>query len=69
MDQIRVLLVGGPADLPTSQRVHDVTSIAESVKVARAGGYEHFRYSGDTSDVDGIRLPVFRWCDRTRIAE
>jgi len=69
VDHIRVLLEGGPADLQESDRLREVASIAESVKVARGCGYEHFRYSGQTRDVNGIRLPVFQWCDRTRIAE
>jgi hypothetical protein len=69
VDHIRVLLEGGPTDLPESIRLHEVVSIAESVKVVRGSGYEHFRYSGQSRDVNGIRLPVFQWCDRTRIAE
>jgi hypothetical protein len=43
--------------------------MAESVKIARGNGYEHFRYSGESLELDGVRLPTFRWFDRTRIAE
>jgi Family of unknown function (DUF5988) len=66
MDQIRVLLVGGPAGL---FGVGEVSSLVDPVKVARCGGYEHFRYSGRSRDVHGAQVPVFEWCDRTKIAE
>ena len=69
MDQIRVLLVGGPTELAGSDRVREVSNVAESVKVARYGGYEHFRYSGQSRHVYGTELPVFEWCDRTKLAE
>lgn len=69
MDQIRVLLVGGPSDLTGDDCVTEVASMVEAVKVARGSGYEHFRYSGESRELDGTRLPVFQWCDRTRIAE
>ena len=66
MDQIRVLLVGGPADVAG---VREVSNLGDPVKVARCGGYEHFRYSGVSRDVHGAQVPVFEWCDRTKIAE
>jgi hypothetical protein len=69
MDQIRVLLVGGPRNLPGSDSVWEVESLAESIKVAKGSGYEHFRYSGESRDLHGAELPVFEWCDRTKIAE
>ncbi len=69
MGQIRVLLVGGPSDLTGTKRMPEVPSLADSVKVPRGAGYEHFRYSGRSTDLDGVLLPVFEWCDRTRIAE
>jgi len=69
MDQIRVVLVGGPPDLPLADCVREVPSVTDQVKVAWRGGYEHFRYSGESREVRGCPLPVFVWCDRTRIAE
>jgi hypothetical protein len=66
MDQIRVLLVGGPNG---TDRVLEVSDTAQSIKLARAGGYDHFRYSGQSQDLHGSELPVFEWCDRTKVAE
>lgn len=65
MEQIRVLLVGGPGP----EIVGETASLGDAVKVARGGGYEHFRYSGRHRDVHGAPVPVFEWCDRTKIAE
>jgi hypothetical protein len=65
MKQIRVLLVGGPGP----DIVSEVPSLVDPVKVARGGGYEHFRYSGEHRDLHGSPVPVFEWCDRTKIAE
>jgi len=39
------------------------------VKLARGNGYEHFVYSGQSQDLNGSSLPVFHWCDRTKLAE
>jgi hypothetical protein len=69
MDQIRVLLVGGPPDLPDAECVREVPDLGEPVKVAWRGGYEHFRYAGESRKLQDSRLPVFAWCKRTRIAE
>jgi hypothetical protein len=50
-------------------RILEVADLADKVKIAFGAGYEHFRPSGETSLVDGEKLPVFRWCGATRIAE
>ena len=67
MDQIRVLLVGGPSDLTGS--VREVPALGNSIKVERGSGYDHFRYSGESRDLHGSQVPVFEWCDRTKLAE
>ncbi|MBC6447379.1 DUF5988 family protein [Actinokineospora xionganensis] len=68
MEQIRVLLVGGPADLSEND-VREIPALTETVKVTRGCGYEHFRYAGRSSERHGTPLPVFEWCHRTKIAE
>ncbi|MCE0536184.1 DUF5988 family protein [Kineosporia rhizophila] len=47
----------------------EVQNLAETVKIAFAAGYEHFRHHGEVRHVDGQEMPVFAWCGRTRIAE
>ena len=69
MDQIRVLLVGGPAALPEAERVRVVGALADTIKLVRGNGYEHFTYSGESHDHGGAPLAVFRWCHRTKVAE
>jgi hypothetical protein len=65
----RVLLVGGPEQLPGAVRVQEVDDLDEKVKVAFGAGYEHFSNTGEVSAVDGENLPVFRWCGKTKVAE
>jgi hypothetical protein len=67
MDRIQVLLEGGPDDLP--ERVHEVGTLTDLVKLPRGRGYEHFRYTGRTRSVGSGAVPVFQWCARTMIAE
>jgi surfactin synthase thioesterase subunit len=69
MEPIKVLLEGGPTGLPESERVHEVTDLAARVHLPKGNGYEHFTYSGGSRNVNGSRLPVFRWYQRTKIAE
>jgi len=69
MVAVRVLLSGGPDQLPEFARMREVKDLAEKVKIPFASGYEHFVHSGDECEVDGFRMPVFEWCDRTRVAE
>ncbi len=69
MDKIRVLLEGGPSGLSECDRVRVVDTLLDRIKLMLGNGYEHFAYSGESRDLDGARLPVFRWCYRTKIAE
>ena len=57
---VTVLLEGGPETIPTELRRHQALSTADTVKVAHCGGYEHFQRDGSG---------VFRWTQRTRMAE
>lgn len=69
MTGIRVLLTGGPTTLTHEDRIQEVPSLTEKVKVVRGNCREHFVYSGDSQEVNGTRVPVFHWCDRTQFAE
>ena len=69
VDTMRVVLSGGPDYLPDSVRLCGVTDLTEEVKVPYGAGYEHFAPTAEVRDVDGVLLPVFEWCARTRMAE
>jgi Family of unknown function (DUF5988) len=69
MEQIKVLLVGGPTGLTEAERIREVETLLDEIKLSRGNGYEHFTYSGESRDLDGSRLPVFRWWYQTKIAE
>lgn len=69
MEQIRVVLIGGPAQLRADDRIRYVADLADKVKVPAGNGYEHFRANGESRTVDNLELPVFAWCGRTKIAE
>ena len=58
--EVTVLLEGGPETIPAELRRHQAVSTSDIVKVAHCGGYEHFERDGSG---------VFRWTQRTRMAE
>ena len=62
-----VLLIGpGPAteavSWPDSDSCH-------TIKIARGNCYDHFDVTSEHADQDGRQLRVFRWTDRTYVAE
>ncbi|MFI9246567.1 DUF5988 family protein [Streptomyces sp. NPDC053086] len=67
---VRVLLSGGPVwgELPS---VWEVSSLRDEpkVKILCGNAYEHFEFSGSYSLHVGERLPVYKWCRRTYVAE
>jgi Family of unknown function (DUF5988) len=69
MKQIRVYLVGGPSGLSDADRIREVDTLGNSIKVFRGNGYDHFTYSGESRDLNGAQLPVFQWSYQTKIAE
>ena len=69
MADVRVVLSGGPDGLPVSERTRVVGSLTDKVKIPFASGHEHFVYRGGDREIDGVPVPVFEWCDRTRVAE
>ncbi|WP_326797799.1 DUF5988 family protein [Streptomyces sp. NBC_01808] len=51
--------------LPAAARVdHE-----NKVKIMQGNGYEHFEFLGEYIEVSGILTPVYRWRNRTFIAE
>ncbi len=69
MEEIKVLLVGGPAGLSEADRIRMADTLSNNIKIFRGNCYHHFAYSGESRDLSGTRLPVFRWCYQTKIAE
>ena len=65
-DVIDLVLVGGPADLPLTERIRRVAQLDEKIKIEHRGGYEHFVRTGITY---GDGRMVYEWVTRTRIAE
>ncbi|WP_374103084.1 DUF5988 family protein [Streptomyces sp. B93] len=67
---VRVMLSGGPdwAEVPA---VWDVSSVESEpkVKILCGNAYEHFEFSGSYTHHQGERMPVYRWCRRTYVAE
>ncbi|MBV9449632.1 MAG: hypothetical protein JO345_27430 [Streptosporangiaceae bacterium] len=67
-ETIRVVLEGGPPDLPSEMLINHSVLANKKVKVPRYGGYEHYELINDYfSETDGS--PVFRWTMRTKVAE
>jgi Family of unknown function (DUF5988) len=67
-ETIRVVLEGGPADLPSEMRLHQAVLANRKVKLPRYGGYEHFELVDSDRQETGAS-PVFRWTMRTKVAE
>lgn len=67
-ETIRVLLEGGPADLPSEMRLQRNALANRKIKLPRHGGYEHFELVED-GEGEGTGSPVFRWTMRTKVAE
>ncbi|MFD9741622.1 DUF5988 family protein [Umezawaea sp. NPDC059074] len=69
MEEITVILVGGPTHLGAADRIRRVADLAEKIKVPHGNGYEHFAATGERLPGDTGDMPVFGWCDQTKIAE
>jgi hypothetical protein len=68
--QLNALLEGGPVDLPAGARERTVEPGASKIKLPFNGGYEHFeRTDQQSAGYDGRPRQIYRWVDRTRIAE
>jgi hypothetical protein len=64
--QVKVILLGGPPDLPTEARLQWVSRFETRIKICYYGGYEHFDLTPGAS-ADG--LSAFHWTGRTKVAE
>lgn len=65
---IRVVLKGGPAELPSEMLLEHGVLADRKIKVPHYGGYEHFELVDDGWSEPG-GMPVFRWTTRTKVAE
>lgn len=65
---IDAVLVGGPSDLPTTERSRRLPRDGQKVKIHHRGGYEHFEREVNTEGPRSAPV-VFRWTVRTRVAE
>jgi Family of unknown function (DUF5988) len=61
-DVVNVVLKGGPAELPAVLSIERSKLEDGKIKIESHGGYEHFECSDQ-------KLLVFRWTNRTKIAE
>lgn len=66
----QVVLEGGPVGVPR-QWAQPCGSVAAGlvVKVPHLGGYEHYHPTGERISEGDRLLPVYRWIQRTRVAE
>jgi hypothetical protein len=67
--QVKVVLSGGPAELAMAERSVPLAELGRTLKVRHQAGYEHFVHAGEYQSIDGYYAAVFRWTDRTKIAE
>lgn len=66
---VKILLIGGPERVTESGSTREVTDLDQTVKVAFASGYEHYKHNGEYHEVNGESRAVFQWCARTKVAE
>jgi hypothetical protein len=67
---VKVVLEGGPSDLPQEVRQRWAEADADRIKVPYCGGYEHFeRTNGHVEAGTESTSVVYRWVRRTRVAE
>jgi hypothetical protein len=71
VQQNKIVLIGGPPGLCRGDVIEVANPIAldTNVKIEHASGYEHFEPSGEIRVVNGETVPVYSWCQRTKIAE
>jgi hypothetical protein len=69
VEQEHVVLEGGPADVPRQWPQRSDSADVGRVKVPHRGGYEHYHATGEQIQEDGRAIPVYRWTQRTRVAE
>jgi hypothetical protein len=66
---VRIMLSGGPSELAPADRTVTAAELGRTLKISYRAGYEHFVHDGEYRELDGYEVAVFRWTDRTKIAE
>lgn len=65
---MRIALEGGPEEMNRIVRI-PAREVGDRIKIEHRNGYEHFAATGEETEIDGEMAAIFRWCDRTFIAE
>lgn len=63
----KAILDGGPDDLVG--KVVPVVPPGQELKIPHLGGYEHYKTTTEHRDTPEGRATVYRWWERTEIAE
>ncbi|HEY7142664.1 MAG TPA: DUF5988 family protein [Streptosporangiaceae bacterium] len=66
---VQAILEGGPATIPVTSRLLQVSALDEKVKLLHYGGYEHFERAGGLVGDTARGQVVYRWTMRTELAE
>jgi hypothetical protein len=63
----KALLEGGPEELAGT--LVPVVPPGQELKIPHRGGYEHYKVTTRHEDVDEQNVTVYRWWERTEVAE
>ncbi|MFF4214364.1 DUF5988 family protein [Streptomyces sp. NPDC001796] len=63
----KALLEGGPEEL--AGKVVPVVPPGQELKIPHRGGYEHYKVTTRHEDVEEQNVTVYRWWERTEVAE
>ena len=66
---VKITLSGGPVELAAADRSVPAAALERTLKICYRAGYEHFVHDGEYRTIDGCQVAVFRWTNRTKIAE
>jgi hypothetical protein len=69
IDFVPASLEGGPASIPKTSRVQQISPADRKIKILHHGGYEHFERVDAPDGHASLQEIVFRWTMRTEIAE
>jgi hypothetical protein len=68
--QEHVVFEGGPVEVARNWlRRSGSGDVGQVVKVPHRGGYEHYHATGGQIRQNGQLIPVYRWTQRTQVAE
>jgi hypothetical protein len=68
-DMPNAILVGEPDVIPSDGSLRHIHQPDQKIKLDHGNCHEHFVPTGDCVEIDGHRLTVYCWADRTYIAE